>query len=99
MSNSDIQCVIEKAAREAAIQAVNDLDLPGGQLLVSGMSGVARILDMSRTKVHRLRRAAAASGIQFPEPALDAGVGGTKSYWRSDIRKWVRTVREARIGW
>lgn len=100
MTGGDIQTVMEQAAKQAAIKAVAEMDLAGrAQLLVSGMEGVSRVLDMSRSKVHRIRAAATREGIPFPEPALYSGLGGSKSYWLRDIEDWIRRVGEAGIGW
>lgn len=100
MPKSDIQQAIEREARRAALLTIADLDLAGGsQLLVSGMAGVARVLDMSRCKVHRLRAAAASNGIPFPKPALYAGLGGTKCYWLRDIEGWVEEVSASGMDW
>lgn len=100
VSKSDIQQAIEREARRAALGALAELDLVGGsQILVSGMSGVARVLDMSRSKVQRLRATAASQGIPFPEPALYAGLGSTKSYWLRDIEGWVEDVSTSGMDW
>lgn len=77
-----------------------DLDLAdGSQLLFSGMAGVARVLDMSRCKLHRLRAAATKNGIPFPKPALYAGLGSTKSYWLWDIEGWIEDVSSSGMDW
>lgn len=57
------------------------------------------MLDMSLSKIHRIRVAASRNGIPFPEPALYAGLGGTTSYWLKDIVGWVRDIRAAEIDW
>lgn len=100
VTKSDIQQAIEREARRAALGALAELDLTGGsQILVSGMSGVARVLDMSRSKVQRLRASAASNGIPFPEAALYAGLGSTKSYWLRDIEGWVEDVSASGMDW
>ena len=100
MSVGDLQAAIDRAARDAVLHAMADLELArGSQVLVSGMAGVARVLDMSRSKLHRLRAAATRTGIPFPEPALYSGLGGTKSYWLKDVEGWIRDVGAAEVNW